>query len=116
MPKPILQESARDPADALWDVVCPAGEPWMGEVLAGQTVRIVDLMGNQAVDTLFYNRHDRRERYSAQATIVAQRALYLTTGSVLMSRLCSSVCVPITITPGSGGPCRGARTHCAHGG
>lgn len=85
MPKPILQESARDPADALWDVVCPAGEPWMGEVLAGQTVRIVDLMGNQAVDTLFYNRHDRRERYSAQATIVAQRALYLTTGSVLMS-------------------------------
>ena len=85
MPNPVLQESAHDPAHALWDVVCPAGEPWMGEVLSGQTVRIVDLKGNQAVDTLFYNRHNRRERYSAQATIVAQRALYLTTGSVLMS-------------------------------
>lgn len=80
-----LQESLLDPAHALWDVVCPAGEPWMGELHRGQTVRIVDLEGNQAVDTLFYNKNDRRERYSAQATIVAQKALYLTTGSVLMS-------------------------------
>lgn len=80
-----VQESPRDIQKALWDVICPAGEPWMGVVRRGQYLRIVDMMGNQAVDTLFYSATDRRERYSAAATIVAQRALYLTTGSVLMS-------------------------------
>ncbi len=33
----------------------PAGEPWLMEVKAGQTLRILDLEGNQAVDTLFYS-------------------------------------------------------------
>jgi urea carboxylase-associated protein 1 len=42
-------------------------------------------MGNQAVDTLFYNRHDPAERYSATDTIRAQGNIYLTTGSRLLS-------------------------------
>jgi urea carboxylase-associated protein 1 len=54
-------------------------------VLRGESVRIVDLEGNQAVDTLFYNADDPSERYSASDTIVAQQNLYLTTGSRLMS-------------------------------
>jgi uncharacterized protein len=41
-------------------------------------------MGNQAVDTLFYNADDPAERYSAVDTIRA-RAIYLTTGSRLLS-------------------------------
>jgi urea carboxylase-associated protein 1 len=45
----------------------------------------VDLEGNQAVDTLFYNADDASERYSASDTIVAQQNLYLTTGSRLIS-------------------------------
>jgi urea carboxylase-associated protein 1 len=69
---------------ALDDVV-PAGEPWMGVVRRGQSLRIVDLEGNQAVDTLFYNANDTAEHYSAQNTIQAQRRIYLTTGSVLLS-------------------------------
>jgi uncharacterized protein YcgI (DUF1989 family) len=36
------------------DVTVLSGEPWMGVVRAGQLLRIVDLDGNQAVDTLFY--------------------------------------------------------------
>jgi uncharacterized protein len=67
------------------DSVVPAGEPWMGVVKAGATLRIVDLEGNQAVDTLFYNAHDTAEHYSAQNTLQAQRQIYLTTGSVLMT-------------------------------
>lgn len=67
------------------DVVIPAGEPWMGEVRAGQVLRIVDLEGNQAVDTLFYNATDTHEHYSAQNTIQAQGNIYLTTGSTLLS-------------------------------
>jgi len=67
------------------DTVVPAGEPWMGVVRRGQTFRIVDLEGNQAVDTLFYNADDTHEHYSAQNTIQAQGRVYLTTGSVLIS-------------------------------
>jgi len=57
----------------------------MHEIRRGQTFRIVDLEGNQAVDTLFYNAHDMSDRYSAQDTIREQGSLYLTTGTKLMS-------------------------------
>src|SRR4051812_30958700 len=67
------------------DAVVPAGEPWMGTIRRGQSFRIVDLEGNQAVDTLFYNALDTAEHYSAQNTIQAQRRIYLTTGTVLLS-------------------------------
>jgi hypothetical protein len=70
---------------ALIDTVVPAGEPWMGVVKAGHLLRIVDLEGNQAVDTLFYNAADTHEHYSAQTTIQSQGNLYLTTGSTLKS-------------------------------
>ncbi|EXW31154.1 hypothetical protein J889_4233 [Acinetobacter baumannii 44327_6] len=38
---------------AVLNEVCPAGEAWMCEVKKGQYFRIIDLEGNQAVDTLF---------------------------------------------------------------
>jgi urea carboxylase-associated protein 1 len=61
----------------------PAGDGWIGEVPAGGLLRITDLAGNQAVDTLFYDAHDYANRYSAVDTICEQGAVYLTTGSVL---------------------------------
>ncbi len=67
------------------DTVVPAGEPWIGVVRAGQLLRIVDLEGNQAVDTLFYNAHDTGEHYSAQNTIQARQSIYLTTGTTLLT-------------------------------
>jgi uncharacterized protein len=67
------------------DTVVPAGEPWMGTIRRGQSFRIVDLEGNQAVDTLFYNALDTAEHYSAQNTIQAQRRIYLTQGTVLLT-------------------------------
>jgi urea carboxylase-associated protein 1 len=72
---------------ATHDEVVAAGEPWIGTVAAGQLLRIVDLEGNQAVDTLFYNAHNTAERYSAVDTIRAQGNIYLTTGSALRSNL-----------------------------
>ena len=74
-----------EPDNCLIDVVVPAGEPWMGVVARGQMLRIVDLEGNQAVDTLFYNAADTAEHYSAQDTLQQQQAIYLTTGSTLLS-------------------------------
>jgi urea carboxylase-associated protein 1 len=80
-----LVESLLNPDDAVYEYTLPAGEPWMQGIKAGQTLRIVDLEGNQAADTLFYNAHDPAERYSAQDTIRAQGGLYLSTGTRLMS-------------------------------
>lgn len=78
-------ESRLQPGQAVYDTVLPAGEPWMYEMKRGQTFRIVDLEGNQAVDTLFYNARQPVERYSAQVTIRRQGNLYLTTGSPILS-------------------------------
>jgi uncharacterized protein len=80
-----LVESSLDPAFAILSEVVPAGEAWLGRIERGQTFRIVDLEGNQAVDTLFFRASDPRERYSAVDTIRAQGSLYLTTGSRLLS-------------------------------
>jgi hypothetical protein len=80
-----LTVSPLDPADAVHDQILPAGEPWVHRLARGQTLRIVDLEGNQAVDTLFYNAHDPAERYSAADTVRRQGNLYLTTGSRLYS-------------------------------
>jgi len=69
----------------LLDVVVPARAPWDHLVRTGETLRIVDLEGNQAVDFLLYAAHDDAERYSAQDTVAAQANIFLRTGSVLMS-------------------------------
>jgi hypothetical protein len=66
------------------EVVSPRA-PWLHRVLAGQTLRIVDLEGNQAVDFLIYNTKDDAERYSAQDTIATQGNIFLREGSVLYS-------------------------------
>jgi uncharacterized protein len=78
-------ESTLDPAKAIYDRTLPAGEGWMHELAQGQAFRIVDLHGNQAVDTLFYNAQDMADRYSAQDTIREQGGIYLTTGTELIS-------------------------------
>jgi uncharacterized protein len=67
------------------DEVVAARAPWDALVRAGETLRILDLEGNQAVDFLLYAAQDDAERYSAQDTIAAQGNILLRTGSVLMS-------------------------------
>jgi len=80
-----LIESNRDPAQALFDQVVESGAGFTRVIARGQTLRIVDLEGNQAVDTLFYNAADPLERYSAVDTIQRQRNLYLGVGTQLIS-------------------------------
>ena len=81
----LTKVSALDPADAILSEIVAAGEPYMTMLTTGQTFRIVDLEGNQAVDTLFFNADDPREHYSLTQTIQSQRALYLGLGTTLMS-------------------------------
>jgi urea carboxylase-associated protein 1 len=71
--------------DILLDEVIAARAPWDHIVHTGETLRIFDIEGNQAVDFLLYAAHDDSERYSAQDTIAAQQNIFLRTGSVLLS-------------------------------
>jgi urea carboxylase-associated protein 1 len=81
----LRKESALLPGEARFRQVVPAGTYWIDIVAAGKTFRIVDLEGNQAADTLFYNARDVAERYSAVDTIREQGNVYLGCGSRLLS-------------------------------
>lgn len=79
--------SDKHPEAAVYTAVIAAGEPFMTDVKAGQTLRLLDLEGNQAVDTLFYSAQNPRERYDVQRTLRKQNRVYLSAGSVLYSNL-----------------------------
>ena len=64
--------------DAVYDEVLNAGLGWMHELKKGQTFRILDIEGNQAVDTTFYDLENPEDHYGAVQTIVAQKNIYLT--------------------------------------
>lgn len=81
-----LLESTLCPEAARLRNTLPAGEPWMREIARGETLRIVDLEGNQAADTLFFSlAHPTTEFYSAIDTVRAQGNVYLGAGSRLLS-------------------------------
>jgi urea carboxylase-associated protein 1 len=80
-----LLESKLDPAKAVFDQTVLAGDGFTHVVKHGQIFRIVDVEGNQAADTLFYDAHDPSNRYSAVDTVREQGNIYLTTGTKLLS-------------------------------
>ena len=65
----MLTTSPLLPEQALLRQKVPAGDYWLYPLYQGQTLRILDLEGNQAADTLFYRLDDTAERYSAMDTI-----------------------------------------------
>ncbi|MEP5230188.1 MAG: urea amidolyase associated protein UAAP2 [Alloalcanivorax sp.] len=81
----MIKESQREPNQASFREVVAAGDYFIHTVKQGQTVRLLDLEGNQAADTLFYSAADPAERYSAMDTIREQGNVYLTAGTTLMS-------------------------------
>lgn len=81
----MLIESTRQNDHAIATHTIDAGDYFIGQVSRGQVFRILDLQGNQAADTLFYNAHDSSERYSATDTVREQGNVYLTSGSQLRS-------------------------------
>ena len=104
-----LTHSDKHPEAAVYRATIAAGEPFLCEVKAGQTLRLLDLEGNQAVDTLFYSASNPRERYDVQRTLRKQNNVYLTTGSVLYSNLGSPLLSIVADTCGRhdtlGGAC-----------
>lgn len=81
----MIKESELSIEQAVYRKIVPAGDYFIKVLKQGQTLRILDMQGNQAADTLFYNANDPAERYSAMDTIREQGNVYLTTGTKLMS-------------------------------
>jgi len=81
----MIKESTLLAEQAVSREIVAAGDYFMKVVKKGQTFRILDLEGNQAADTLFYNADDPSERYSAVDTIREQGNVYLTAGTKLLS-------------------------------
>ncbi|MFS2221561.1 urea amidolyase associated protein UAAP2 [Pantoea sp. B65] len=81
----MIKQSSNNPAQASLNHTIAAGDYWLQRIEAGQTLRITDLEGNQAADTLFFNADDTAERYSVSDTLRGQRNVFLTAGSVLRS-------------------------------
>ncbi|MFS2150235.1 urea amidolyase associated protein UAAP2 [Rhizobium sp. Rhizsp42] len=81
----IQTSNTRTLDNAVQDHFIPAEAPWSGIVRKGQTIRIEDSYGQQAIDTLFYRADDFSERYSNQDTMRAQGAAYVGVGTKVMS-------------------------------
>lgn len=79
------RESALAADAARYRKVIPPGEYWIDVVKADQRFRIVDIEGNQSADTLLFSAADPAERYSIVDTMRAQRNVYLSVGSRLLS-------------------------------
>ena len=88
--------------------VVPAGDYWMEPLKQGQTLRILDLEGNQAADTLFFSLADPTERYSAMDTIREQGNIYLTAGTTLVSNFGNPLLNIVADTCGRHDPLGGA--------
>ncbi|BAN97963.1 urea carboxylase-associated protein 1 [Plautia stali symbiont] len=83
----MIKESERNPAQARLQQQIDAGDYWLQRIAAGETLRITDLEGNQAADTLFFNADDTAERYSMSEMLRGQHNVFITAGSVLRSSL-----------------------------
>ncbi len=63
----------------------PSERPWSRVLKKGQTLRIIDSEGQQAVDALLYCADNPAERYSSQDTLRVQGSAYIELGTRLIS-------------------------------
>ena len=105
----MIKPSTLSPETASYRCVVTAGDYWMHVVQRGETLRILDLEGNQAADTLFFNADDPHERYSASDTIREQGNIFITAGTTILSNLCRPMLTVVADTVGRhdtlGGAC-----------
>lgn len=105
----MIVESQLQAENAVIRDIVDAGDYYLKTIKKGQTVRILDIEGNQAADTLFYSADDVSERYSAIDTVREQGNVYLTAGTVLMTNDCNPLLKIVADTCGRhdtlGGAC-----------
>jgi len=83
------------------DFNVPARGHWSGRVNAGQTMRIVDLEGEQGVDFLVYDAEDHSNRYAAADTMKINGGVFIGRDTVLYSIKCDPLMTVTEDTCGS---------------
>ena len=89
------------------EVVVPAKEYLALTVKKGQTLRLVDLEGQQVIDVIFLNLHDFEERSSCVTTTIANKTLHITKGHYIFSQKATKMFQIIEDTVSPRGPTGG---------
>jgi urea carboxylase-associated protein 1 len=95
-----MQNEPGVPGEVIHDEVLPARAYWHRPIAKGSVLRIVDLEGCQAVDTLVYDAADTAIRYNAANTIKLAGSVYLTKGCVLYDDLAQPLMTIVEDTVG----------------
>jgi len=82
-----MSMQASVPGRVIGDDLLPARAYWHKRMRKGTVLRIVDLEGCQAVDTLIYDAGDTAIRYNAANTMKLGKCIYLSKGCVLYDDL-----------------------------
>src|SRR3990172_6487064 len=80
-----MSQQVATPGPVVRDEIIPPKEYLGVELRTGQTLRIVDVEGNQVPDLVAFNIHDPRERMSTNNSRLVQKRWLLTTGDALYS-------------------------------
>jgi urea carboxylase-associated protein 1 len=95
-----MQDKAAVLGRIVHDEVLPARAYWHKKVDKGSVLRIVDLEGCQAVDTLIYDAKDTAVRYNAANTMKLAKSIYLSKGCVIYDDLAQPMMTIIADTCG----------------
>jgi urea carboxylase-associated protein 1 len=95
-----MQDMAVIPGKIIHEEVLPARAYWHRHLGMGSVLRIVDLEGCQAVDTLIYDAADTAIRYNAANTMKLAKSIYLSKGCVLYDDLARPLMTMIEDTVG----------------
>src|SRR5262245_63183235 len=75
------------PGQIIYKETLPARAYWHKRLNKGSILRIVDLEGRQAVDTLIYDADDTAIRYNAANTMKLAKNIYMSKGCVIYDDL-----------------------------
>jgi urea carboxylase-associated protein 1 len=93
-------EVTQVPGTTIRDEVIPARGHWAAEIRRGQTVRMEDLEGQQAIDFICYNLDNLDEKFWAAHTAKLNGTIYITKGHVLYSDLANPMMTIVEDTVG----------------
>jgi hypothetical protein len=96
----IMDAPAAIPGRIISDEVLPARAYWHKPIAKGTVLRIVDLEGCQAVDTLIFDAARNDIRYNAANTMKLAHSIYLSKGCVLYDDLAQPMMTMIEDTVG----------------
>jgi urea carboxylase-associated protein 1 len=95
-----MEDTTTVPGRVLSDEELPARAYWHKRLDAGEVLRIVDLQGCQAVDTLIFDSGRTDVRYNAPNTVKLAGSIYISRGVVLYDDLAQPLMTVIEDTVG----------------